>query len=338
MSVDRRVRRPSDASRQAVGAITGASPRGGSLPVEIVAPVANVNLTTYLEQDDSIESHLETSGAVLLRGFAVGGVDGFERALRSLAGDLVVEHERSSPRTRVAGSVYTSTDHPPDQEIFVHNEMSYSASWPMRLGFHCLRSPHRGGETPLCDTRKVLERLPADIVRRFERRGVMYVRNYSGQFGLSWQASFGTEDPAAVTAYCDAHGIEATWHGGGLRTTRIGPAVARHPMVGANVWFNHAVFFHLSTLGGGIREALVADLGEDTLPTDARYGDGTPIETAVLDTLREAYRSATVSFPWEAGDVLVIDNMLVAHGRRPFVGPREVVVAMAAPITPGIGT
>jgi hypothetical protein len=319
------------ARRQVVGPVPRASGRGPSLPVEVVATGSDIDLVAYVEHDPRFAQHLETAGAVLFRGFRVGGVVGFEHALQAMAGDLVVEHERSSPRTQVAGNVYTSTDHPPDQEIFVHNEMSYSDSWPMRLGFLCVRAPFRGGETPLCDTRRVLERVPAEIVRAFEQRGVMYVRNFSDHFGLPWQLSFGTEDPDAVTAYCDAHGITAEWQAGRLRTTRIGPAIVRHPISGEDVWFNHLVFFHLSTLGQGIREALVADLGEDALPTDARYGDGSPIEPAVLDTLRTAYRSATVSFTWEAGDVLVIDNMLVAHGRRPFEGPREVLVTMAAP-------
>lgn len=36
-----------------------------------------------------------------------------------------------------------------------------------------------------------------------------------------------------------------------------------------------------------------------------------------------------VVFPWQTGDVLMLDNMLTAHAREPFQGPRKVVVAMA---------
>jgi alpha-ketoglutarate-dependent taurine dioxygenase len=32
---------------------------------------------------------------------------------------------------------------------------------------------------------------------------------------------------------------------------------------------------------------------------------------------------------WQAGDLMVVDNVRTAHGREPFEGPREVVVAMA---------
>jgi Taurine catabolism dioxygenase TauD, TfdA family len=65
---------------------------------------------------------------------------------------------------------------------------------------------------------------------------------------------------------------------------------------------------------------------------NAYYGDGAPLEPAVLEAIRAAYRQATVTFPWQAGDILLLDNMLTAHGRRPFAGPRTVLVAMANPV------
>jgi hypothetical protein len=48
-----------------------------------------------------------------------------------------------------------------------------------------------------------------------------------------------------------------------------------------------------------------------------------------------AYHAETVSFPWQQGDLLMPrhDNMLVAHGRAPYTGRREVLVGMAEPIT-----
>jgi alpha-ketoglutarate-dependent taurine dioxygenase len=35
-----------------------------------------------------------------------------------------------------------------------------------------------------------------------------------------------------------------------------------------------------------------------------------------------------VDVDWNTGDLLVIDNVLVGHGRRPFTGSRRVLVAM----------
>jgi alpha-ketoglutarate-dependent taurine dioxygenase len=137
-----------------------------------------------------------------------------------------------------------------------------------------------------------------------------------------------------VEDYCRQNNIEATWKGGDcLRTSQVRPAIARHPHTGEPVWFNHAVFFHVSTLEPQIRDAPLSDFAEKDLPTNTYYGDGSRIEPAVLDELREIYRQETVVFRWQEGDILMLDNMLTAHGRAPYAGPRKVVVSMAIPLT-----
>lgn len=79
------------------------------------------------------------------------------------------------------------------------------------------------------------------------------------------------------------------------------------------------------------RSSLLAGLTEDDLPFNTYYGDGSPFEAATLDEIRAAYQQETVSFPWQAGDILMVDNMLAAHGREPYTGQRQVLVAMAEP-------
>jgi alpha-ketoglutarate-dependent taurine dioxygenase len=143
---------------------------------------------------------------------------------------------------------------------------------------------------------------------------------------------FQTTDRAAVQDYCRSVNIAVEWRDDTrLRTRHVGPAIVKHPRTGEEVWFNHATFFHVSTLAPTIRQALLTAFAEDELPQNTYYGDGTPIEPEVLDVLRAAYEQAMVVFPWQPGDVLLLDNMLAMHGRQPFVGPRRVVVGMAEP-------
>jgi hypothetical protein len=97
------------------------------------------------------------------------------------------------------------------------------------------------------------------------------------------------------------------------------------------VWFNHATFFHVTTLESEVRDVLVRTLGPEDLPTNTCYGDGSLIEPDVLDELREAYRQETVTFHWQEGDILLLDNMLVAHGRACYSGRRKILVGMAEP-------
>jgi alpha-ketoglutarate-dependent taurine dioxygenase len=116
-----------------------------------------------------------------------------------------------------------------------------------------------------------------------------------------------------------------------LRIRQRRPAVTRHPVTGEPVWFNHATFFHVSTLDLGMRAGLLAEMAEEDLPYNTYNGDGGPIQTAVLELLRAAYEEETIKFPWQQGDLLLLDNMLAAHGRSPFSGPRKIVVAMTEP-------
>ena len=278
----------------------------------------------------ALRAALHDTGALLLRGFPVGGVDGFDAAVREFSGDPLTYAERSSPRSTIKGNVYTSTDYPPDEEIFLHNENSYQASWPLTLFFHCVTPPTTQGATPLADTRRVHARIDPAVREEFTRRGWRVERNFHGGFSTSWQHAFNTDDRAAVERYCTANGIQASWReDGGLRTTATRRAVHRHPTTGAPVWFNHATFFHHTTLPVEVSEGLLELFGEDDLPTNTYYGDGGRIPPDVVAHLRACYRAESVRFDWRTDDVLVVDNMLASHAREPFTGPRRIAVAMS---------
>jgi len=279
---------------------------------------------------DFLAQHLATRGAILFRGFDVRSAERFEQYLAAAAGDLLDYTYGSTPRSRVSGKVYTSTEYPADEHIPLHNEMAYTTEWPLKIWFFCLSPAAEGGQTPIADSRRVLARIPAAIRERFERKRVMYVRNYDDGFDLPWQAVFETADRSAVEEFCRRAGIEWEWKGGGrLRTRQVCQAVASHPATGEAVWFNQAHLFHVSALKKEVREALLSLYGEEGLSRNAYYGDGSPIETSALDEIRECYRTETVAFDWQAGDILMLDNMLTAHGRRPYAGARRILVGMA---------
>ena len=109
--------------------------------------------------------------------------------------------------------------------------------------------------------------------------------------------------------------------------------IAKHPRTGVETWFNHLTFFHVSTLPPSVRDAVLAEFEDHDLPNNTYHGDGSPIEPEVMEHLRAIYHRQTVSFPWQEGDVLLLDNLLVAHGRNPFQGARKVVVGMSDPVS-----
>ena len=306
-------------------------PGGSTLPAVVEALAPGLSLRGWVTENRSlIAETLPRAGGILFRGFEVGSPEEFEGCVAALSGRLLEYTYRSTPRRKVSGNIYTSTEYPADRSIPLHNEMSYSRSWPMNLWFYAVTVAPEGGETPIADSRKVLARIPAAVREAFERRRVMYVRNYGPGMDLPWQDVFQTSGRAEVERMCHEMGIEWEWLGQDeLRTRQTCQAVATHPRTGEAVWFNQAHLFHVSSHGPAVSELMLAQFSEERLPRHACYGDGGPIEAEALAAVRDAFDRETIRFAWQPGDVMLLDNMLSAHGRGPYNGPRRVLVGMA---------
>lgn len=277
-----------------------------------------------------ITERLAEHGAILFRGFGVDTPKKIEQFAHSISSDFPEFREESSPRHTVEGKVQTSTDYPAEYPIQFHNEFSYSSVWPLKIYFGCEIAADEGGETPLADSRKILQRLDAATRGRFADKGLLYQRNFLKGRGVAWQTAFGTDDRAQVEASCRERGIECEWRDdGGLTTKQRSPAIARHPETGEEVWFNHGFFWNVRSLEPEeIRDFMLMQPEED-LATNSYYGDGSPIEPETIEELRAAYEAERTEFPWQVGDILLVDNMLAAHGRRPYSGQRKVLAVMA---------
>jgi hypothetical protein len=202
----------------------------------------------------------------------------------------------------------------------------------MRIWFCCLQRAPEGGNTPIADSRRIFQRIDPEIRRRFSEKQVMYVRNYGDGLGLPWQQVFQTTNKAEVEQHCRAESINCEWRSENrLRTWQVRPAMRRHPQTSELVWFNHAVFFHFSSLEESARASILSVLDESDVPFNTFYGDGSPIEDSVLEEIRNAYEEEKITFDWKEEDVLMLDNMLSSHGREAYKGPRRTVVAMAEP-------
>lgn len=306
------------------------APAGSDLPVLITPSRADEPLMdAFSRLGVEIEAHLAVVGGVLLRGFSVPTVQHFQQFAAAFGHALLAYEFASTPRSAVASGIYTSTEYPAHQHIPLHNEQAYTREWPMKIWFHCVTASRSGGETPIADSRAIHRRMPAGIRRRFEP-GIVYVRNY-GDFDVPWQKVFNTDSRSEVEAFCRRAQIEWAWTDDGLRTTQLCQGVETHPRTGDKVWFNQGHLFHASNLQPEVRESLEDLLGAENLPRNVCFADGSPIPDSIFDEVRAVLAEETVIFPWQAGDVLMLDNMLAAHARTPFEGARKVVVAMAEP-------
>lgn len=304
-------------------------------PLEIGPDTAGVEPTAeglceYLSGSAKLDDALVENKAVVFRGFGVTEST-VENVMNHLLPNRLAYVHGNSPRTKVGKNIYTSTEYPPEFTISMHNELSYAHHWPARLMFFCALADMTGGATPVVDAQLWLESLD-DHVRADFADGVVYRQNLHGGYGLgkSWQETFETKDRDEVERFLA--GTAATWEwtaDDGLRIAQTRAATTRHPVTGAEVWFSQADQWHTATLGDETAKAMAEVLDEADLPQSVTFADGRPIPAEYVTQIRDRGLDNAVDVDWRQGDVLLIDNVLVGHGRRPFNGKRRVLVAMS---------
>ncbi|WP_059359022.1 TauD/TfdA family dioxygenase [Parachlamydia acanthamoebae] len=278
----------------------------------------------------SLIQEMTNSGGILLRGFPFDSMSAFDDALDLIYPKRLNYIYRSTPRKELGKKIYTTTEYPAHKTIPQHNENSYSNAWPAYIIFYCSIPSPVGGRTPLTDSRMILQELPSDIIEKFERLKVMYIRNYTYGIDLSWQEVFQTDDKKQVEKYCDENQIKYSWSSSGpeLTTKQTCQSTFSHPTTKEKVWFNQAHLFHPSNLDENERSSLANILKPHEFPRNAVYGNGEEIEPEVLQLINKAYNKHLFSFQWQKGDVLFLDNVLTTHGREPFQGTRKIAAAM----------
>lgn len=296
-------------------------------PLVISTEFSDLNLGSWMDANRTlIDQELTKYGGILFRGFNVNTVEKFQAFMRYYEDEALEYKLRSSPRHAVGDKVYVSTEYPHDQSINMHSESSYAPSHPNKIAFCCLIPAEKGGETPIADTRKVLAQIPTGTRKKFQEKGVTYRRFFSGRSGMSWEEAFQTEDKAVVEAECIRTGIDFQWKNDSeLILTWTKKAIWEHPESKQEIWFNHALFFNEHAPG---YEDLKQVLGAEQMPNNTFYGDGSPILATEIQELVRAFENSTVQFEWRKGDVLLLDNLLMAHGRNPFQGDRRIIVSM----------
>src|SRR5262249_32817470 len=115
------------------------------LPLVIRSSAGESSLVALAQENrELIEASLHQHGGLLFRGFDVRTPADFEEFIKAISGELLEYRERSSPRSKVGNNIYTSTDHPPNQSIFVHNENSYQQTFNQKIFFFCETPPQKG--------------------------------------------------------------------------------------------------------------------------------------------------------------------------------------------------
>jgi hypothetical protein len=277
-----------------------------------------------LEAKEALASH----GAVLLRG-PVLREDGVEVALEIVNDELLDDAFWSTPRSKVGGKTLTATEYPSPRTIQLHSEMAYMKVWPRYVAFHSLLVAEEGGQTTICDIEKVSADLGNAIMTPFAEKGIQYRRTFQRGVDIPWQTAFQTEDKADVLEVAERNGMSVEWLDGDALVTTHNAQGAFRAEDGRNIYFSQAHLFHETALDPAAKEQIIKVFGRDRLPRQCFYGDGSAIPEADLAAVRQAFEANQTGMHWQAGDVLILDNMRYAHGRMPFKGARRLHVAMA---------
>jgi len=321
-----------------------------TLPL-VVAPKRGTTRAAFLEalaaHAPAVKRRLLEHGGVLFRGFPLEGADDFQAAIDALeTGSSVNYIGGDSPRTKVTGAVYTSTEAPSAVKIPLHNELSFVRHYPKHIFFYCDVPPAEKGETILGDARRVYRSLDPAVRDRFMERGLRYVSCYYGKSWVmdlvnamqpshkSWKDVFETDDPIEVERLCKEHDFDFAWHDSRwIRISQTRPAAMTHPDTKEWVWFSQAHLYDFNPRLLGAWRWVAAKLfyaRPHTRLHEVFHSDGSRIERADLYHIMDTLDRNTIAFPWQHGDMLVLDNVLAMHGRATFTGKRRILAAMTS--------
>lgn len=288
-------------------------------------------LASWVRQQSSwIREQLMTYGAMLIRGLPLDTPNDFEDFVDGAGFPRMPYIGGAAVRSPVTqGRVLTSNESPSSEAIPFHHEMAQVPTPPAYIFFYCDLPPESGGETSVLHSNRVYQLFVesnSEFAAKIEEMGVRYIRimpavdDSSSAIGRSWRSTFDCETPEQAELKMTALGT--TWHwleNGDLYTeTATVPAIRMDPRTGQKTFFNSMV---------------AAYTGWQDTRNEATQsvccGDGSPVNGEALLRLSKAMDYESVNIQWKRGDILLIDNGLVLHSRRPYKGARRILATLS---------
>ncbi|SNQ51141.1 putative syringomycin biosynthesis enzyme [Frankia canadensis] len=298
----------------------------------------------FAGQWETFDELLAEHGALLLRGLPLDGTAAFSELIAHYPPHRGGYAGGATPRDELGRNVYEATRVPAAVDIKLHQEMAYLRHYPAKIAFYCRQRATTDGETIIGDMRAFGRELPERFLDDLAGRGLVYHRNfrdphtphgcekYPWIYHATLVNGFGTDDHDAIEADCRRLGMDVEWQPDGSLSTRLEKAAfADHPRTHERVYFNHILTQIMDGQWLGDTYEAYLDLYDRAgmpRPYHVTYGDGGQIDEADYRAVADGLAKAVVCFPWEDGDVLLVDNVYTAHGRNPYTGSRDVQVAL----------
>jgi alpha-ketoglutarate-dependent taurine dioxygenase len=298
------------------------------IPLVISPKTNNCELSDWaFDNKNCVSDLLDKHGALLFRGFHILNAENLEKITSYLLGDLINNIDRGTQRSGIKGKIFTASDASGEINIPMHCESSFAHSFPGKIFFYCNTPPLKQGETPIANVANVFKNLSPEITKLFSRKGITYVRNLQDNH---WEYVFQVSGRDELETYCKFAKIKIDWiDSNSIRASQKRPAALYHPVTKEPIWFNQVDnFYYRKNLG----ERINPFYSDSNIYRASYFGDGSEIPHKIIKAIKDAYEKEIILFPWQQSDLLILDNMRVAHGRKPFSGNREIWTGMSSKI------
>ena len=302
-----------------------------AFPLVLAPSHQMANVDEVAQQREALMAQLAIHGAIVFRGCDITDDQLFDRFVTAF-GLENFPHDGSlsnAVRRNRTPRIFTANEAPCDVEIFLHHEMAQTPLFPRYLFFCCEQAAEVGGATPLCRSDVLLQRLQVRLPRFIEQcrqKGACYslvmpgVADQASGQGRSWRETLGVESKEAAEARLASLHYQWQWLPEEcLAVTTPALPLVRHTSAGQEVFFN---------------QLIAAFCGwQDQRNEQSRsvtYGDGSTIDEEDLKAATDIAYELSFDLNWQTGDVALIDNDRVMHGRRPFHGSRSVLASLCA--------
>lgn len=263
-----------------------------------------------------LKSMLASHGYLVLRGFE-HSIDGFSRLVRQCSGRISLD-----PARTFDGNTAQKVDAGLDA-VGLHCENGNSPFWPDLCWFYCQTAPALGSQTTLCDGKAVYRHLTAEQRAAFTEREIMYARRVEAD---KWKTyafhalAQGTDAPASIEAVTLQDLISLTPQDAGslIELNEDGSITYRFrtPAIRNSRLVQEAQPAFANSLFGPSNHYEAPRI---------TFADGEPIDPQLLHALDGLCEQLTVDVGWQRGDVVLIDNTRVMHGRRAIDDPARTI-------------
>ena len=186
--------------------------------------------------------------------------------------------------------------------VSLHGEMYYRKQKPDILWFYCVSPALKDGETTVCDGIEIYNKLSYATQELFQEKRIKYTRTYPT--GV-WQKIYQTDDLSQVEAVCKDNNMQLEATSEQITTHYLTSSIQPSRCGKYQVFINNIL-------------PVVAQEVTGRNSSLVRFEDNSKIPDTVINEIKEVTEQIIHLVSWQTGDILMIDNTRLLHGRRGF--------------------